>query len=38
MHKIAFDTVNDMIMWLVDNDIDEIRVDLVIHLEKANDN
>jgi len=34
MHKIQFKSVNEMILWLVDNNIDDMRVDLVIHLEK----
>jgi hypothetical protein len=34
MHKIQFKSVNEMILWLVDNNIDNMRVDLVIHLEK----
>jgi len=31
-HTIKFKTVNEMIKWLVDNDIDELPVDLVLHL------
>jgi hypothetical protein len=34
-HKLEFKTVNDMVMWLVDNDIDDMRVDLIIHLEES---
>jgi len=33
-HKIEFKSVNEMILWLVDNNIDNMKVDLVIHLEK----
>lgn len=33
-HKIEFKNVNEMILWLVDNNIDNMKVDLVIHLEK----
>jgi len=38
MHKIEFKTVKEMILWLVDNNINDMKVDLVIHLEKTNDN
>jgi len=33
-HTISFKSVNEMILWLVDNNIDNMKVDLVIHLEK----
>ena len=31
-HTIPFKTVAEMILWLVDNDIDELPVSLVLHL------
>lgn len=31
-HTISFKTVAEMILWLVDNDIDKLPVDLTIHL------
>jgi hypothetical protein len=31
-HTIKFKTVHEMILWLVDNDIDELPVSLVLHL------
>jgi len=33
-HTIGFKDVKEMILWLVDNNIDNMKVDLVIHLEK----
>jgi len=33
-HTISFKNVDEMILWLVDNNLDKIKVDLVIHLEK----
>jgi hypothetical protein len=31
-HTISFKTVAEMILWLVDNNIDKLPVDLTIHL------
>ena len=31
-HTISFKTVAEMILWLVDNDIDQLPVDLTINL------
>ena len=31
-HTIPFKTVAEMILWLVENDIDELPVSLVLHL------
>jgi len=33
-HTISFKNVDEMILWLVDNNLDKMKVDLVIHLEK----
>jgi len=31
-HTISFKTVAEMMLWLVQNNIDELQVDLTIHL------
>jgi hypothetical protein len=31
-HTIDFKDVNEMILWLVDNNIDDLRVSLTIHI------
>jgi hypothetical protein len=31
-HTIQFKTVAEMMLWLVQNDIDQLAVDLTIHL------
>jgi hypothetical protein len=31
-HTIKFKTVAEMMLWLVQNDIDQLAVDLTIHL------
>jgi hypothetical protein len=31
-HTIKFKSVKEMILWLVENNIDELPVDLVLHL------
>jgi hypothetical protein len=34
-HTISFKTVAEMILWLVDNEIDQLPVDLTLHLGKT---
>jgi hypothetical protein len=35
-HEIYFKDADDMILWLVDNDIEDVPVSLIIHLGEQN--
>lgn len=34
-HTIKFNSAKDLLLWLVDNNIDELAVDLTLHIPEA---